>query len=355
MAEDQDQRTFDPTPHRREEFRKQGRFAKARDAGGIAAIAAVIGALLGSREAASASVATLFSLSHGDLGALARGDGTGVFWHAVGTLGTLALPPLVAGALAAAVAATAQAGLRFDTDLLEFKPESLNPIPRLSQLFSPSHAGFETVFALGRVGAVGYVAYQSVKEELTDMLALGYGRETPTLSPLVTTISRMALKTLGVLVLLAAADYAYSRFKLEKEMKMTLQELKDEMKSQDGDPKIKAQMRARAKALARRRAQLDMKNAAVVVTNPTHVSVALRYGAKDPAPIVIAKGHDEVALQIRAEARKYGVPIVESRALARSLDAEVPIGRPILGAHFAAVAKVLAFVYKLKGRKIQRA
>lgn len=126
------------------------------------------------------------------------------------------------------------------------------------------------------------------------------------------------------------------------------------MRSNDGDPKVKARMRARAKALARRRAALDMKNAAVVITNPTHVAVALRYGAKDPAPVVIAKGHDEVALQIRADARKHGVPIIESRALARSLDAEVPIGRPIPGAHFAAVAKVLAFVYRLKGRRAAR-
>ena len=350
-SEDQDQRTFDPTPQRREEFRKQGRFAKARDAGGIAAMAAVIGALLGSRNAASSALDALFSLSHGDLGALSRGDASGVFWHAAGTLATITLPAMIAGALAGTIAGMAQAGMRFDTDLLEVKPESLNPIPRLQQLFSPSHAGFETLFALLRVSAVGYIAYRSVKDEISDMLALGIGRETPTLAPLVASLTRLVLKTLGVLVVLAVADYVHSYFKLEKKMMMTLQELKDEMKSSDGDPKMKAQMRARARNLMRRRASLDMKNAAVVVTNPTHVSVALRYGAKDPAPIVIAKGHDEIALQIRAEARKHGVPIVESRALARSLDAEVPVGRPIPGSHFAAVAKVLAFVYRLKGKR----
>jgi len=353
-SEDQDQRTFDPTPKRREDFRKEGRFAKARDAGGIAAMAAVIGALLGTRNAASAAVATLFSATHGDLGALSRGEASGVFWAASGTLAAIALPAAIAGALAATIASAAQAGLRFETEQIAFKPENLNPLPRLQQLFSPSHAGFETLFALLRVGAVGFVAYTSVRDELSDLLALGYGREPPALAPLVASLSRLTLKTLGVLVLLAAADYAHSRFKLEKEMKMTLQELKDEMRSNDGDPKVKARMRARAKAIARRRAALDMKNAAVVVTNPTHVAVALRYGPKDPAPIVIAKGHDEIALQIRADARKHGVPIVESRALARSLDAEVPIGRPIPGSHFAAVAKVLAFVYRLKGRRAAR-
>ena len=354
MADDDDQRTFDPTPRRREDFRKQGRFAKARDAGGIAAMAAVIGALLGTRGAASQAVSMLFTITHGDLGAFSRGEATGVFWQAAGVLGALALPAAIAGALAAAVASMAQAGLRFETEQLGFKVENLNPLPRLQQLLSPTHAGFETLFAILRVGAVGFVAYTSVRDELADLLALGYGREVPTLSPLVGSLSRLTLKTLGVLVVLAAADYAHSRFKLEKEMKMTLQELKDEMRSNDGDPKVKARMRARAKALARRRAALDMKNAAVVITNPTHVAVALRYGAKDPAPVVIAKGHDEVALQIRADARKHGVPIIESRALARSLDAEVPIGRPIPGAHFAAVAKVLAFVYRLKGRRAAR-
>jgi flagellar biosynthetic protein FlhB len=108
-------------------------------------------------------------------------------------------------------------------------------------------------------------------------------------------------------------------------------------------------MRQRARALARKRAITNVKTADVVVANPTHISVALRYSEKDAAPIVVAKGHDEVAMQIRAEARKHGIPILENRPLARALDAEVRVGHPIPAAHFTAVAKVLAFVYRLRG------
>jgi flagellar biosynthetic protein FlhB len=162
----------------------------------------------------------------------------------------------------------------------------------------------------------------------------------------------LVLRLLGSLAVLAAADYAYDRFRLDKEMKMTLKELKEEMRSQDGDPKQKAKLRSKARQLAKKRMMNSVKNADVVVTNPTHVAVALRYSAEDYAPTVIAKGHDEVALAIRAEARRHGIVIVESRALARAIDAEIPIGKPIAGAHYNAVAQVLAFVYKIKQRKL---
>lgn len=354
MADDQDQRTHDPTPQRREEFRKEGRFAKARDAGGIAAVAAVIGALLGTREATSRAVSLLFAACHGDLESVARGQGSAVATLAAGTLFALAGPAAIAGAVGALVVGFAQAGLRIDTDQIAFKPEHLNPLPKLKQLFSPGHAAFESLFALARVGVVALVAYTGLREEIPGLLALAYGRGAPELGPIVETVVRLTLKTLGALVLLGAADYAHSRYKLEKELKMTLEEVKRESRQSDGDPKVKARMRARAKALARQRATLDVRHAAVVVTNPTHVAVALRYGDRDAAPVVIAKGHDEVALHIRAEARRHGVPILESRALARALDAEVAVGRPVPGAHFAAVAQVLAFVYRLRGRRTKR-
>jgi flagellar biosynthetic protein FlhB len=110
-------------------------------------------------------------------------------------------------------------------------------------------------------------------------------------------------------------------------------------------------MRARARALAKKRAIQNVKKADVVVTNPTHIAVALRYGDKDAAPVVVAKGHDDDALRIRSEARKYGIPILENRPLARALDAEVPVGRAIPVAHFAAVARILAYVFRLKNKR----
>ena len=155
----------------------------------------------------------------------------------------------------------------------------------------------------------------------------------------------------GALAAIALADYGQSRFRLEQDLKMTRQELMQEMRQQDGDPKVKGRMKARARALAKKRAMQNVKKAHVVVTNPTHIAVALRYDEKDAAPTVVAKGQDDDALRIRAEARKYGIPILENRPLARALDAEVPVGHPVPMAHFAAVARVLAFVFRLRKRR----
>jgi flagellar biosynthesis protein FlhB len=168
---------------------------------------------------------------------------------------------------------------------------------------------------------------------------------------IVAAVTHLLLVAGGAVGAVAIVDYAQSRFRLSQEMRMTRRELMDEMRQNDGDPKMKARLRARAKAMARKRAIQAVRTASVVVTNPTHVAVALRYEESDAAPVVVAKGHDDLALRIRAEARKYGIPILENRPLARALDAEVPVGRRIPLAHFAAVARVLAFVYKLPGAR----
>ena len=129
---------------------------------------------------------------------------------------------------------------------------------------------------------------------------------------------------------------------------MSAREQMDEARSQEGDPKQRGRLRARARALAKKRAVTNVRSAAVVVTNPTHIAIALRYEKTDVAPIVIAKGHDDVALRIRAEARKHGIPVLENKRLARALDAEVPLGHFVPAAHFVAVARVLAFVMRLR-------
>jgi len=349
MSDDGDKK-YDPTPQRREQFRKDGRFAKARDAGGIAAAAAIAATLVASRATLAHSTRLLFTRTLGDLGALGRHD-AGAFTTAIGALTALALPTAIAGAVAATTAGFAQAGLRLELDAISFKPERLNPLPKLQQLFSPKHGLTETVFAILRIVVVGYVGYRNLVVELPDLLTLSRMPLTTSSAHLMDAAVRVVLGTIGALGIVAAADYAQSRFSLEREMKMTLQEMKEESRSQDGDPKAKARMRQRARALAKKRAIQSVKTADVVVANPTHISVALRYSDKDAAPVVVAKGHDEVAMQIRAEARKHGIPILENRPLARALDREVRVGQAIPAAHFTAVAKVLAFVYRLRGKR----
>jgi flagellar biosynthetic protein FlhB len=351
MSEPNGEKSFDPTPQRRERFRKEGRFARARDAGSIVATGSVLGVVVGSREAIGHAIHLLFLRCHGDLGALSRNDMTGVVQAALGVLLVLAAPAAIAAAIGGTAAGLAQAGARVNLDALSFKPERLNPFPKFLQLFSVKKASVETVMSLLRVGVVGYVAYRALLIELPDLLTLArLGLEAG--GPrLVDATVRVIVSALGALTCVAVVDYAQSRFSLEREMKMTRQEIVEENRSQDGDPKVKGRMRARSRALARKRSLENVKKATFIVVNPTHVSVALRYAASDAAPIVVAKGHDEVALQIRTEARKHGIPILENRALARALDAEVPVGRQVPAAHFAAVARVLAFVYRVKNER----
>jgi flagellar biosynthetic protein FlhB len=343
------EKQFDPTPQRRERFRKDGRFARSRDANGLAATAAALGTLLGTRGAMSDAVHVLFQRTLGDLDALARGDWDGAKRAAITALVTIAAPCAVFAAGAATTIGVAQAGFRIDFGNVGFKPQHFDPLGRLKNIFSPKQGAIETLMSLLRVGAVGWVAYRAALLDWRDLLELGSTPLEAASARLVSSVVHVVTSVLGALLVVAAIDYAQSRFRLEGEMRMTRQEMKEEMSAQEGDQKVKGRMRARARALARKRAIANVKKADVVIANPTHVAVALRYGKRDPAPVVVAKGHDEVALQIRTEARKHGIPVLENRKLARALDAEVPIGHAIPAAHFAAVARVLAFVYKLRG------
>jgi flagellar biosynthetic protein FlhB len=358
VSEGAGEKRFDATQHRRDEYRKEGRYARSRDASGLAATMAVVAVLLGSRAAIGEAVQRLFRSSHGHLEAIARGGGIDGFRIAGTSLTTIVGPTVAAAALGALVTGVAQAGLHLNLGAVAFKADRLDPVARMKQLFSPKKAGVEIILSMLRVGVVGGVAYKAAVVELPDVLSLSRMSVDVSIEHLIGAVIHVVLWAGGALAAIALVDYAQSRFSLEQEMKMTRQELTEEMRQQDGDPKVKGRMKARARALAKKRALQNIKKAAVVVTNPTHIAIALRYDDKDPAPVVVAKGHDDDALRIRSEARKYGIPILENRPLARALDAEAALGAPIPVAHFAAVARVLAFVYRLgalKRRGIRRA
>ncbi len=348
MSHDAGDRTYEPTEARLEEFRKQGRFPKARDAGGIVATVAVIAVLAGSRRELEETSHLLLRSTLGDLGALERVGPAAVLGSALGSLLSLGGAAVLAAAGAGVVVGLAQARFKTYPELLSPDLSRLNPQQGISRLFSFKRGGVETAVAVLRVAIVAAVAWRALSAELPLLVTLGRTSLRGAMPAMLGALGRLGVQATTALVLVALADYAQSWFTLSRELKMTRKEREDESRQSDGDPKAKGRMKARARANAKKRAMNAVKNADVVVTNPTHVAVALRYGAKDPAPVVIAKGHDDIALRIRTEARKHGIPILENRRLARALDAEVMIGRPVPAAHFAAVARVLAFVYRLR-------
>lgn len=350
MADQQGERSFEATEQRRQEFRKQGRFARAKDVGGLAATIAVVLGTIASRSQLIEGLDLLFARSIGDLQALERLGAPSAVRAAATPFITEAGPVLAAAAVLAFLGSASQVGFRINTDAISVKLDRLDPKAGLDRLVAFRKNFGELGVSMLRVFAVGYVAYRAVARELPLLLSIARAPIAASGELAAGSVARVMFAVLVALVIVGAADYAHSWFSLERELKMTRQERVEESRQQDGDPKAKGRMKARARAIAKKRGLASVKTADVIVTNPTHVAVALRYGPRDAAPVVIAKGTDEHALRIRTEARRLGIPILENRPLARALNAEVSVGRLVPQAHFAAVAQVLAFVYRLKKR-----
>lgn len=261
----------------------------------------------------------------------------------------VAAPPALAAALAGGIAGAQQSGWRFYPNMLKPKAEKFNPIPKLKELVSPKKAAFELTIAVLRVGIVGYVCYDELEADVPMLLALTGAPLSDSLGVVGVMLLRMTLKVIAVLVVLGVIDYAYNKYTVEESLKMSDQDIKEEMRQYDQDPQLKGKLRQKMREASGKRVLASVETADAVVTNPTHVAVALRYSDEDYAPVVVAKGHDQLALRIRSEARKHGIPIIENRPLARALDAEVEMGHPVPGQHYVAVAKVLAFVFSLRG------
>ncbi|MBE3595454.1 MAG: flagellar biosynthesis protein FlhB [Hydrogenibacillus sp.] len=243
-----------------------------------------------------------------------------------------------------------QIGSLLSVEPLVPKLSRINPISGLKRMFG-LRALVDLGKALFKFVLTGAVLIVLLRGEMPRLAVLT--RLSP--SQVAQAVSGIVLKLLFAVALLslviAAFDYAFQRFEYGRNLRMTKQEVKDEWKKTEGDPLVKSRQRRRRRELALRRMMLEVPSADVVITNPTHVAVALRYDAlRDEAPRVVAKGLDFMALRIRTVAERSGVTIVENPPLARALYRDVPIGGTVPPAFFRAVAEVLAFVYRKEGR-----
>lgn len=240
--------------------------------------------------------------------------------------------------------------------LLTAKPlipdfSKLDPISGMSRFFS-RRSLIEVVKSFIKVVLIAWIAYSTVLDNFNEALILVDTDVITTLSYLGRVALVIFAKICAILVLIAFLDFLFVKYEMEEKMKMTKQELKEEYKESEGDPHIKAQIRAIQQEMARKRMMADVPKADVVVTNPTHLAVAIRYDAKEmDSPQIIAKGADYLALKIREIARDHDVPIVENPPVARLLH-RLDIGEHIPEDLFKAVAEILAHVYTLKGKTI---
>lgn len=260
----------------------------------------------------------------------------------------MAAPFFITGICVAFVANIIQVKWRPTTKPLKPKGSKLNPISGFKRIISMESI-FELVKSVLKVGLIIYIAYTSIREH-QDTLLLVY--DIPLLQVILLMgeiIIDAGLKISIVYLIIGLADYIYQRHKFNEDMKMTKQEVKDEYKNVEGNPEIKGRQRSKMREVSQRRMMQDLPTADVVITNPTHLSVAIKYDAEaSKAPIVIAKGADYLALQIREKAKEHHIEIVENKPLARMLYANVDIGAEIPPELYQAVAEVLAFVYSLK-------
>lgn len=261
-------------------------------------------------------------------------------------------PLLIAVMIAAILGNVMQVGFLFSSEALQPKIDKISPAKGFKRLFS-LRSMVELVKGILKVCIIGVVAYLMIRNEFDHLIPLAEQSVWGMLSYISNVCFKILLATTIVLVFLAALDYAYQRWEFEKSIRMTKQEIKDEFKNTEGDPMIKARIRRIQREMARRRMMAEVPKATVVVTNPTHLAIAIKYEPISMnAPIVVAKGADAVAQKIREIAKENDVPIVENKPLAQVLYKIVKLDNAVPENLYKAVAEVLAFVYEQKKIKL---
>ncbi len=243
-----------------------------------------------------------------------------------------------------------QVGINFTTEPLGFKFGNLNPIAGFGRMFS-KRALLELVKSILKILIIGAFIYRYLMDEIMQMPTFIYLDLRTSLEQIAEVIFFLSVKICMVFLILAILDLAYQKWQTKQDLKMSKDEVKEEMKQSEGDPQIKGKIKQKQRQMAMQRMMKEVPKADVIVTNPTHFAVALKYSAGMVAPLVVAKGQDLVAQRIKALARDAGVAIVENRPLARALYAAVEIGDAVPQELYKSVAEVLAYVYRLKKKK----
>lgn len=351
MAEtEQHERTEQPTAKRLQEARDRGEIPRSRELAGAAVTVAVLLSLMLVTGPATHGARALLQtglvyrpeqLATTQVMTDALGEAIKIGWLVIAV-------PLIVAAIAALVGTLGVGGWMFSTEALAPKPERLDPISGFKRLFS-----LRGVVELGKSFAkflvVALIAWWLLSRQLPVFASIALEPVGQGIMHALRLIGWSAVALSSGLILIAAVDAPWQIFDFNKRMRMTREELKREQKESDGNPEVRSKIRQLQQQAARRKMIAEVPKADVVVTNPTHFAVALRYDEKTMrAPIVVAKGADLMAAQIRAIAGEHRVAIVEAPPLARALYRHTDIGQPVPTALYLAVAQVLAYVFRLR-------
>jgi flagellar biosynthetic protein FlhB len=351
-----DEKTEKPTPRRLSEARKKGNIAKSTDIN--TAVVLLVGVVLVKMQFTSIGQ-RMTELTHEALGNLPKEDLTttslmAIFLH-LGLQYALIVGPILLTLLVAGLVTNyVQVGVLFTTEPITPKLEKINPIPGFKRLFSRRSA-IETLKAILKMGVVGYLAYKVLYDNYAQLTATVMA-DRASMAVLFGSIAwEIAWKAVMTLLVFGILDYFYQRWEHEKGLKMTKQEIKDESKQSEGDPMVKGRIRRLQREAARRRMMTEVPKATVVITNPTHFAIALKYERDGmEAPKCVAKGMDHVAQKIKEIAAENDVPMVENVPLARALYKKVEVDEEIPEDMYSAVAEILVMVDRMNKKKGRR-
>jgi flagellar biosynthetic protein FlhB len=351
-----EERTEEPTPRRREEARKRGQIVKSRELSSVAVLSAgFLTFMLFSYVFFQQFYMIFYQCLNSYYFDLNLSSFIGFTHDIIGKLTKMLLPFFALISLVAIIVYLLQTGGGvWASEAIGFNFERINPVEGFKRLFSLT-AFFELVKAIIKLVIIVGVSYWIIEKHFKNILKL-LGMDVPyVVFSFKSFLKDFIEKLLVVLAVLGILDWLYARWDVERKLKLTRQELKEELKQTEGDPWVKSKIRQKQREMSRKRMLAEVPKADVVITNPTHYAVALKYEfGKMPAPQVIAKGKDYLAQKIKEIAMENKVPIYEDPPLARLLYEKVEVGEYIPEDLYQVVAKVLAYIYKLKNKKIMQ-
>lgn len=346
------EKTEKATPKKRQDTRKKGQVAKSQDVNTAFVLLAGFAVLsfFGSYMKNIVTSIFIFSFEDNMLVPLTENSVSVIFLQMIEQAAYLLMPIMIAAMIAGVLSNYLQIGFLFSTEAIQPKLNKLNPISGFKRIFS-WRALVEFVKSILKIVLVGVVVFVVIWLRIDEILILSQKSIGAALATLADITVNVGLYSAVVLMFIAIFDYFYQKFDYEKNIRMSKQDIKDEYKNSEGDPLIKSKIKQRQREMAMQRMMQEVPNADVVITNPTHYAIAIKYDEeKMDAPFVVAKGVDFVAQKIKLIAKENDVTTIENRPLARALYDQTEIGQGIPEEFFKAIAEILAFVYKAKGK-----
>ena len=353
MADDQGEKTEEPSQHRIDESRKKGEVASSKELASVIVLAGTFTTLtlttLYIFEVMGEYIEWIYGLEAKK--AFSQDLGKEILTRTFVVGGKCIAPVFITSLCLGVLAQVMQVGILYAPEVLQLKLDRVSPLTGFKRIFSAKSI-VEVIKGIFKFSVILTITYSIIDQNLNSFTGFLHTDAAQSLAYGKTMAFKLAMSILLGMLVIAIGDFAWEKYSYRKKLRMTKQELKEETKERDGNPEVKQKIRSIQREMATKRMMADIPKADVVITNPTHISIVIRYdGVNMIAPEVVGKGADHLAMRIREIAKEHDIPIVENVPLARALYKTVKVGQGVPRSLYKAVAEILAFVYRLKKKK----